>query len=205
MAVNPDKAQVLSKAHFEFSLDLYRTLEPNQSSGNLMVSPYSVNLALSMLFLGTSSSSNSSRQLRSIMHFDDISYVDVHNQFKNVVSNFDSNYYQAKMKIAHSLYVAEDVAISPPYDRALREFYQSRIEHMDFRNADTSQTLGVINEFVDEVTDGKIEGILEGPPDAEARLLAFNALTLTARWLFPFDEKDTFDKGLFFLPDGQRY
>ena len=59
-----DKSQALSKAHFEFSLDLYKTLLVNFENNNLIVSPYSINLLLSMLFLGTSSSSNSSRQLR---------------------------------------------------------------------------------------------------------------------------------------------
>ena len=71
----------------------------NNRTDNLVVSPYSINLVLSMLFLGTIDVSNTSRQLRSIMHLKGASYVDIHNGFKNIVSNFDQNYYRTKMKI----------------------------------------------------------------------------------------------------------
>ena len=73
---------------------------------------------------------------------------------------------------------------------------------MDFRNADTSQTQGLINEYVEEVTD--IKDILEKAPDVKSRLLVVDAMSLRTRWLYPFDAGDTFDKGLFFSPDNKR-
>ena len=81
-----------------------------------------------MLFLGTTSLTNSSSQLRTLMHFDGISYVDIHNQFKNVMENFDNNYYKTKMNIAHGIYVASDVKVAPHYNRALNQFYHSKIQ-----------------------------------------------------------------------------
>ena len=138
------------------------------------------------------------------MHFDGISYVDIHNEFKKVVANFDSNYYMTKMKVAHGLYVAADVSVSPPYDRALREFYHSKVEHMDFRNADVVQTLGAINDYIDEVTEGEIPEMLEQSPAKDSRLVFVDAMALTTRWLYPFDPEETFDKGLFFSPANQR-
>ena len=98
------KSEAISKAHFEFSLDLYKSLVlENDRTNNLAVSPYSINLVLSMLFLGTIDVSNTSRQLRSIMHLKGASYVDIHNGFKNIVSNFDQNYYRTKMKIGKTV------------------------------------------------------------------------------------------------------
>ena len=73
---------------------------------------------------------------------------------------------------------------------------------MDFRNADTSQTLGAINEFVEEVTE--IQDMLEKAPDLKSRLVVVDAMSLKTRWLYPFDSGDTFDKGLFFSPDNER-
>ena len=84
--------QKLSRAHFEFSLNLYGELvegldaSDGGEGANLVYSPYSVQSVLSMLFLGTSSSSGSSRQLRSALKYDNISYVDVHNGFRNSVA-----------------------------------------------------------------------------------------------------------------------
>ena len=76
------------------------------------------------------------------------------------------------------------------------------LQHMDFRNADTSQTLGAINEFVEEVTE--IQDMLEKAPDLKSRLVVVDAMSLKTRWLYPFDAGDTFDKGLFFSPNNER-
>ena len=202
ISANPDQAQAVSKAHFEFSLDLYRTLINSEDRKNIVVSPYNLNLVLSMLFLGTTSSSNSSKQLRSMMHFDGLSYVTIHNQFKKIVANFDGNYYQTKMNMARGLYVASNITVAPPYDRALREFYHSKVEHVEFGNADHSQTRGLINEYVEEVTG--FRDILEDVPNADTRLLVVDAMTLATRWLHSFEKSATFNKGLFFTPDNQR-
>ena len=87
----------LSRSHFEFSIDLYRELSQDFSDKNLIFSPFLVNSVLSVLFLGTSSFSNSSRQLRQALHFDNISYVDVHKSFKEIIKNFDDIYYKSKL------------------------------------------------------------------------------------------------------------
>lgn len=198
-------SQKLSKAHFEFSLRLYSELVKTGSTGdNVVFSPSSVNAVLAMLFLGTSSSSSSSLQLRGAMGYNNISYVDVHNTFKTITNNFDDKYYEKKVKTANALFVQEGVAISAPYDRALREFYHSTIEFMDFRNSDPTQTMGVVNDWVSDVTSGQIPDLLVMPPSPDTRMLLINALSMDARWLFPFDPNDTFDKGLFFPPSGER-
>lgn len=202
-ATDKAQAQAVSKAHFEFGLDLYKSLNHTSVDQNVLISPYSINTLLAMLFMGTLHSSNSSMQLRSLMHFNGISYVDIHNQFKKIVENFEGNYYATKMKAVQGLYVASDVTISPPFDRALKQFYQAKVEHMDFRNADASQTSGLINEYVSEITG--IQPMLEERPDSETRLLMYDAMALTSRWLYPFDPSRTFDKGLFYLSDDQRY
>lgn len=190
-----DKGQLISKAHFEFSLNLYKSIEKN--SDNLVLSPYTINALLSMLFLGTSSSSNSSMQLRSMMNFDQISYVDVHNQFKKIVKNFDNEYYQSKMSLKHGLYISEDVTVAPPFDRALREFYKAKIHHVDFSDQKEMQE---INDNFEKETE--VKNILNADP--KSRLVMLDAIRLSTKWLFPFDEEETYNKGLFFSPDNQR-
>jgi serine protease inhibitor len=199
-----DLSQKLSKSHFEFSLRLYHELvrdSGGSDGGNLVFSPFSVNSVLSMLFLGTSSSSSSSLQIRSVLGYNNISYVDVHNAynaFKAIANNFDDKYYDKKVRNANGLFVQEGIAISAPYDRALREFYHSSIESMDFRNADARETMGAINDWVSDVTDGQIPQLLDMPPDKDAKMVLVNALSMQGKWLYPFDPNDTFDKGLFF-------
>ena len=86
--------------------------------------------------------------------------------------------------------------------RSSREFYHSRVTHMDFRDA--GRAVGSVNDWVDDVTGGQIPAILDAPPAADAKLLLVNAMSMSAKWLNPFSEVDTFEKGLFFLGDNRR-
>ncbi len=199
-------AQKLSRSHFEFSLDLYERLVADSGNGNgngnLVYSPYSVQTVLSMLFLGTTSNSGSSRQLRHALKYDNMSYVDVHSAFKKIVENFDDLYYAKKVRNANGVFVRNGVAVSAPYDRALREFYRSRVNHVDFARA--GDTAKIVNEWVGDVTDGEIPDLLSMPPADDTKLLLVNAMAMEARWLFPFKAGDTFEKGLFFPREGKR-
>ena len=103
------------------------------SAQNLVFSPYNVQTVLSMLFLGTSSGSNSSLQLRRVLHYDNVTYVNAHYAYRDVIKNFKDKYYDHKVLSANGLFVQDGIGISSPYDRALREFYSSKVEHMDFR------------------------------------------------------------------------
>ena len=207
--------QKLSRAHFAFSLDLYKQLVDSITDGdsedvnaavgkNLVYSPFSVNSVLSMLFLGTRSATNSSQQLRASLHLNGMSYVDVHNAFKSVSRVFEDKYYAHKVRAANALFVQEGVAVSAPYERALREFYGAEVETLDFRNADPEQTMGVVNDWVNDVTEGQIPALMDAPPAKDAKLVLANAMAMEAKWMQPFSAADTFEKGLFFLPGNQR-
>ena len=82
-AAAKNRSQALSKSHFQFSLALYRGLTDTLDEGdNFVYSPYCVNLALSMMFLGTRSASPTSNQFRQVLGYEGMSYVDVHTAFK---------------------------------------------------------------------------------------------------------------------------
>ena len=227
------RGQRLSQSHFEFSLLLYRAIlesHPSNTSSiqtnsfidntdNLVYSPYLVNSAMALLFLGTSSSSNTSKQFRSVLNYENISYVDVHNAFKQIIANFGGSYYRRKMQASIALFVKDGAYITPTYARALKEFYQANLEFIEFRNADNSQTMGTINEWASEEIEKRVlnephnndEGevnwnlpLLQFPPQGNSSVVLSNIIDLEARWLYPFDPEQTFDKGLFFLPNNKR-
>ena len=202
-------SQKISRAHFEFSLDLYREMtsevqERKDKSGNLVYSPYSVNSLLAMLFLGTSSGSDSSRQLRSALRYDDISYVDVHKAFKDIVEVFKDKYYGDKVHMAAGLFLQDGIHVSAPYKRALSEFYHTTIESVDFRNSLPARSMSALNDWTSDATEGRIPRVASYPPGRDSKLVATNAMSVNSRWLHPFDRADTFDKGLFFLPGNRR-
>jgi len=73
---------------------------------------------------------------------------------------------------------------------------------MDFRGSLSTQS--AINEWVSEVSEGRIPDLLDAPPAPDTDMLLVNAMSLQSRLLNPFDPEQTFDKGIFFLQNGRR-
>ena len=53
----------ISETQFEFSVEVYREIAKSRG-GNLVISANNINVGLSLLFLGTTSNTTSSRELR---------------------------------------------------------------------------------------------------------------------------------------------
>ncbi|CAB3369776.1 Hypothetical predicted protein [Cloeon dipterum] len=197
--------QRLSRAHFEFTLDLYRHLmEAPGGRDNVLFSPYSIYNVLSMLFLGAGASSDTSRQLRQALHYTNMSYAEVHNAFKLVLENFQDSYYNDTVQVANGVFRQQGVGVSSYYERALEEFYKTRMDELDFAG-DQESTRTFINDWVSQRTGHRIQQLLTKPPAADTQLVLVNALSMRARWLFSFDEAHTFAKGLFYINSQRRF
>ena len=82
----------LSEAHFEFSIDLYRQIAARED-GNIVISAQNINLGLAMLFLGTTANTSSSTELRRALHYENMSYVDIHKAHQEILGVLADPYY----------------------------------------------------------------------------------------------------------------
>lgn len=196
--------QRLSRAHFQFTLDLYRNLldEPG-GRHNIVFSPYSITNVLSKLFLGAGTNSNTSRQLRHVLHYDDLTSYEVHSAFRRVLENFDDPYYNDTVYLANGVFKQAGVVVSSFYERALEEFYMTHLDEVDF-SRDEATARNFINRWVRLHTGDRISQLLSHPLDANTKLVLVNAVVMKVRWLFRFDKAQTFTKGLFYVDSHRR-
>ena len=82
----------LSEAHFEFSIDLYRQIAAREA-GNIVISAQNINLGLAMIFLGTTANTSSSTELRRALHYENMSYVDIHKAHQEILGVLADPYY----------------------------------------------------------------------------------------------------------------
>ena len=71
----------LSERHFAFAIELYREVAKSRSV-NLVISAHNVNMGLALLFLGTTANTTSSYELRKTLHYQNVSYVNIHKSNK---------------------------------------------------------------------------------------------------------------------------
>ncbi|XP_037077805.1 leukocyte elastase inhibitor-like [Pollicipes pollicipes] len=216
-----DLLQLLSRAHFDFTLNMYGTLAnvTDDRQQNLLISPYSVFSLLSMLFLGAGSESLSSAQLRAVLRFHNISYASVQRAFKEVTQVLDNPYYYRHFQEDADLLLTNGVTPADVYARALDEFYRRSVNYLNLGAPSAQEDLATWLMSAAGSGSGSDSG--SGPdspvgsgvrqlPDLEAALADNPVLLLVSRahfhgsWMHPFDPARTFSKGLFFSKPSQR-
>ena len=194
----------LSEAHFEFSIDLYRQIAAREA-GNIVISAQNINLGLAMLFLGTTANTSSSTELRRALHYENMSYVDIHKAHQEILGVLADPYYvdqdflskvclsnflpvlacnrKHNPSIQVGLFVQQGVGVKAIYSRAVKEFYQSEIKTVDFGASGSGRVVKAINEWSEEATGGRFPQIMSKEPGSQTRLLVGGAAEMVPRWL----------------------
>ncbi len=200
---NPDPAMnplatvdpQLVDADNQFGLKLFLQLVQQDDDQNLMMSPTSVAIALSMLYNGANGETQ--QQIAAALELQGFSLEDLNQanaDLKALLENADP---EVKLAIANSLWGNQDIEFKSDFIDRVQEFYSAEVETLNFSNP---AVFNVINDWVDRNTEGKIPSILdEVTPDDVMFLI--NAVYFKGEWQQAFEESNTSDRP-FTLLDG---
>lgn len=172
----PSSPAGTADAYLDFALDFFKkTNQTVQSDENLVVSPYSAGVALSMLAEGAEGETRE--------EFDDV-LNDCLYGAENLGSNED-----VTVKSANSLWISDNFSIRNRYVSLLEKDFDAFVTTQNFSDPATVQA---INNWCGEHTAGKINHILDelSPNDV---MVLINALYFNAPWLKEFDPEGTAD------------
>ena len=81
------------------------------------------------------------------MHYENISYVDIHKSYKEVLLLLSEPYYVTNHDFLNKigLFAQKGVNVKQEYKRAVREFYRSNILEVDFGAAGSGEVLNSMN------------------------------------------------------------
>lgn len=196
--------QTLVDGNNTFALDLYQTL--HSESGNLILSPYSISLALAMTYAGARGDTET--QMANTLHFtqgQDATHssfnaldLGLSNRGKNGVSKDQE---PMKLNIANAVWAEKTFTFLDDFLNILAVNYGAGIHLADFKNQPNPERIA-INNWVSEKTEDKINNLLpDGSIDADTRMVLVNAIYFKADWADQFDANSTYD-ATFHLLDG---
>jgi serpin B len=165
---------------------LYRVVDGG--GGNIVISPYSVHSAMSMLYHG--SHGETRRQLGQALGLESRNIEDILGENRDLLEYYREikNSLDTDIELANSLFSDEDFAINEDYQLKLRDSYLTKVRTVNF--TDNDESVGVINDWVKNKTEGLIEYLVESvSPDT--RMMLFNAIYFKANWRRPFVTKQT--------------
>jgi serine protease inhibitor len=188
-----------------FALDIYQAL--HSESGNLILSPYSISLALAMTYAGARDQTEV--QMAHILHFSP-SQSQLHPAFNSLdltleksPENFEENQQPMTLNIANAVWAEQTFSFQQDFLDTIALNYGAGVHLADFINK-YEPARQDINNWVSDQTQKKIKDLLpENLVNTDTRMVLINAIYFKADWLAQFDANSTSDAPFFLLDDSQ--
>ncbi|XP_018376415.1 PREDICTED: serine protease inhibitor 3/4-like isoform X3 [Trachymyrmex cornetzi] len=180
--------QAVSQSAHLFSTNFVKTVSQEQSD-NLICSPLSAHIALSMAADGAAGSTEA--QFKDALKLP-ASKSQTLEGYQNLIDKLN-NVENVTLKIANKMFIGKDFPIKPEYQQNLETYYKSGTQSVDFSKS--QEAANTINTWCKEQTNNHIESIInEGDVDDSTALVLANAVYFKGLWAHQFDPKDTVDR-----------
>lgn len=171
----------LLNSNQKFAFKLFNQLN---SEENLLISPTSITIALSLLYNGADGVTK--QEMAETLAIQGITLDEVNQSYRDLQELLTNNN-DIELSIANSLWIRKDFPLKQTFIDNNKNFFQSEVSTLEFKHPETTQ---IINSWVNKATKGKISEIVDSikPDDV---LFLINAIYFNSNWQKQFDNKLT--------------
>jgi serpin B len=177
----------LVNAMNNFSIDFYNSLSTGKS-GNMFFSPYSIFVALAMVYEGARE--DTADEMFNVLNFEQnnetilCSFGKIYNML-----NEDQGY---TANTANAIWIKQNYPLLDEYLYLIMNYYMGEASELDF--SQPAEAAGIINKWVEDQTNGKIKDLIPASSiNAFTRLIITNAIYFKGTWDKQFNPDNTFD------------
>ncbi|CAH1776292.1 unnamed protein product, partial [Owenia fusiformis] len=187
-AVCPDVDR-LTKAIDNFSVDVYKAFVKNKQTENVIFSPLSISIIMSMVMLGAEGSTLD--ELKRALHVGSLVEKGVlHQAYKCVNDELWNDSTDNMALAANRIYHDISFDVKATFIEDIKTFYRASVKQLDF--TDIEESMEEINDWVSYRTNKLIPNILsEGDIDSLTVMVLVNAIYFKGQWLEKFDPAST--------------
>lgn len=181
--------QLLATGSTGFGLDLLREInnrtEPDR---NVFISPLSASMALGMTASGAAGATLDS--MRTTLGFQGMDIDDMDASYRSLIDLLRGLDPSVDFRIANSIWYRNELQVEQPFIDAATSYFDAEVSALDF---DSPGAPGVINDWVNESTNGKIAKIVQTIP-RDMVMYLINAIYFKGSWTTQFDKAKTRDE-----------
>jgi len=182
-------AQGIAQSHNKFGVSLLKTLFTKDSSSNIVISPSSIALALSMVKNGADGTTKTA--MDKVLQIEGINIDTVNKGNYELMAGLKNPDPKVVLEIANSIWARKGMQAKMEFLQTNEDFYGAVVDYLDF-NLPTAPA--VINAWVSENTNGKIPAIVPSKIPADVVMYLINAIYFNGTWTYEFDKTLTSDK-----------
>lgn len=179
-------ADVISKAHNGFGLEMLKILNQDEGDKNVVMSPTSIALALSMIYNGADGPTQD--EMKKALAFEGLDLDKINKASLALSESLQDTGSDFTLKLANSIWVQDGFKVNKQFIDNVESNYKAKFQNIDFEDMKAKDT---INSWVKENTNKKISSIVDDT--GGLKLFIANATYFKGSWTEEFDEKDTQD------------
>lgn len=174
----------LVKSGNDFAFDIFRKVSESAES-NVIISPLSISVALSMAVNGANSETRSAmlNALRTGSETPE-SINKAYQELTKALLNVDK---RVLISLANSIWIEDDFPVKKNFKDILTEYYSAEGRSFDIND---SRVPGEVNNWIEDKTNGLIKNMLESL-DPQTVMLLVNAIYFKGQWSSQFDKSLT--------------
>ena len=170
----------------DFGFRLLSTLATG-NTGNVMISPYSVELALAMTYNGAAGDTKTA--MAKTLALSGVRDEQLNQDSQEMIEAVEKADLSVQIESVNALWAQSGFPIKPAFLKVAHHFYEATIESVDF-STNPNGAADTINAWVSRSTHGKIPRIVKSL-DRHTRLILTDAIYFKGRWQIPFDKSAT--------------
>jgi len=187
----------LIEADNVFALKLFREIDAQSApDSNIFVSPLSISMALAMTYNGAAGETRLA--MGRTLEVQDLSLDEVNRGYRDLIDLLFNLDPQIEWQLGNSIWYRDGFFVEPSFLDVNRTFFDAQVEALDFGAPDAAS---IINQWVSESTNGRIDEIVDDPIDVDMMMFLINAIYFKGSWRNQFDRSLTRDAP-FTLDDG---
>ena len=166
-----------------FAFDFFRDMVSRAKGSGVLVSPFSLQAALSMLANGAEEETY--EEIVNALGWGGYTTEDINSLYRNLTGGLQKVDDKITLEIANSVWTQKDFPVKESFSSVLKDNYKAEAFNVNFSDA---STLGQINGWCSDKTHGMIPKMLD-EISPYTRLMLINALYFKGSWTFEFNKK----------------
>ncbi|XP_037709751.1 serine protease inhibitor 42Dd [Drosophila subpulchrella] len=170
-----------------FSDDFYQILAKENAKVNLITSPLSVEIVMSMMYMAAGG--ETAEELRNTLELPE-DKKELANNYWKCFSNFKAREKSIVLRLANRIYINKNYSLIPEFNQLVQYSFKAKAKKI--RLDDPNEAASIINNWVNNKTRGKIRYIVS-PSDMSSDLSAIvvNAIYFQGQWKYQFRADQT--------------
>ncbi|XP_013925911.1 PREDICTED: alpha-1-antitrypsin-like [Thamnophis sirtalis] len=177
-----------------FAIELYKILAARSDGENVVFSPCSISIVLSVLLLGTNSNTHAEILKGLDFNMTKIQEDEIHQGFHELLHLLTHSEEDYKLDIGQALFLKEGIQPLQTFLDKIKEFYEAEIQATKFQ--DPKEAEKQINDYIKEKTHGKIAELVKDL-SIETVFVLTNYIFFRGHWKNPFNPEFTREEDFF--------